>query len=177
MISWTSNDLHIMVSSFKYGVTALVRFSWCRPSWQLFVSIAIKNLNSLKMDINCTTEEIPNIIDDKEIEVLIITSTETLKRQKSKCGKHEVFNLVKDKIEENITRDIFDKTLDSLIESGSVSAALFQIEHVFLLKNIMQLKIQICKEISINLKKIWLNFLINWKNLFLLRVNHSKINY
>ena len=76
------------------------------------------------MDINCTTEEIPNIIDDKEIEVLIIASTETLKRQKSKCGKHEVFNLVKDKIEENITRDIFDKTLDSLIESGSVRCSL-----------------------------------------------------
>ena len=65
------------------------------------------------MNINCTIEEIPNIIDDKEIELLIIASNETLKRQKSKYGKDEVSKLVKDTIEENITRDIFDKTLDS----------------------------------------------------------------
>ena len=75
------------------------------------------------MDINCTTEEIPNIIDDKEIEMLIIASIETLKRQKSKCGKDEVFKLVKDTTEENITRDIFDKALESLIESGSVKCS------------------------------------------------------
>ena len=75
------------------------------------------------MDINYTTEEIPNTIDDKEIEVLIIASIETLKHQKSKCGKDEVFKLVKDTIEENITRDIFDKALKSLIESGSVKCS------------------------------------------------------
>ena len=60
-ISWTSYDLHIIVSSF-----------------------------------NCTTEEIPNIIDDKEvleeIEVLVIASIETIERQKIKCGKDEVSN-------------------------------------------------------------------------------------
>ena len=65
------------------------------------------------MNINCTIEEIPNIIDDEEIEVLIIASNETLKRQKSKYGKDEVSKFVKDLIEENTTRDIFDKTLDS----------------------------------------------------------------
>ena len=32
------------------------------------------------MDIDCTAEEIPNIIDQKEIEMLIIASNETLKR-------------------------------------------------------------------------------------------------
>ena len=56
------------------------------------------------MDINCTTEEIPNITDDKEIEVIIIASIETLKRQKSKCDKDEVFKLVKDTIEENLEK-------------------------------------------------------------------------
>ena len=75
------------------------------------------------MDISSTTEEIRNIIDDKEIEVLIIASIETLKRQRSKCGKDKVFKLVKDTVEENITRDIFDKTLDSLIENGSVKCS------------------------------------------------------
>ena len=72
------------------------------------------------MDISCTTEQVPNIIDDKEIEVLIIVSIETLKREKSKWSKDEVFKLVKDTIEGSITRDIFDKILDSFIESGSV---------------------------------------------------------
>ena len=75
------------------------------------------------MDINCTTEEISNIIDDKEIEVLIIASIETLKSQESKCGKDEVLKLVKNMIEENITRDIFNKTLDSLIESCSAKCS------------------------------------------------------
>ena len=75
------------------------------------------------MNINCTIEEIPNIIDDKEIEVLIIASNDTLKRQKNEYGKDEVSKLVKDAIEEDITRDIFDKTLDSLIESGSVKCS------------------------------------------------------
>ena len=106
-------------------MAALVRlFSWCHPSWQLFLSIAIKNPNNFQIDINCTTEEIPSTIDYREIEVLIIASIETLERQKSKCGKDEVFKLVKDTIEESITRDIFDKTLDSLIESGSVKCSL-----------------------------------------------------
>ena len=75
------------------------------------------------MDINYTTEEILNTINDKEIEVLIIASIETLKHQKSKCSKDEVFKLVKDTTEENITRDIFDKALESLIESGSVKCS------------------------------------------------------
>ena len=76
------------------------------------------------MDINYRTEEIRNIIHDKEIKVLIFASIETLKCQKSKSGKDEVFKLVKNTIEDNITRDIFDKTLDSLIESGFVKCSL-----------------------------------------------------
>ena len=76
------------------------------------------------MDINYTTEETRSIIDNKEIELLIIVSIETLKRQKTKYGKDEVFKVVKDTTEENITRDIFDKTLDSLIKSDSVKCSL-----------------------------------------------------
>ena len=44
------------------------------------------------MDINYTTEEIPNTIDDKEIEVLIIASIEILKRQKSNAAKMKYSN-------------------------------------------------------------------------------------
>ena len=86
--------------------------------------VSIRNPNNFQMYISCTAEEIPNIIDDKEIEVLIIASIETLKSQKSKCGKDEIFKLVRNAIEENITREIFDETLDSLIESGSVKCSL-----------------------------------------------------
>ena len=86
--------------------------------------LLLKKPNNLHMDINCATEEIPNIINDKVIEMLIITSIETMKRQKSKCGKDDLFKLVKDTIEENMTRNIFDKTLDSLIECGSVKCNL-----------------------------------------------------
>ena len=50
-------------------------------------------------------------IDDKEIELLIIASIETLKRQNKKCGKHEVFALVKDSLEEAITMKSFEKSL------------------------------------------------------------------
>ena len=35
------------------------------------------------MDNNCTREKIPNKIDEKEIEMLITASVETLKHQKS----------------------------------------------------------------------------------------------
>ena len=48
-------------------------------------------------------------IDDKEIELLIIASIETLKRQNKKCGKDEVFALVKDSLEEAITMKSFEK--------------------------------------------------------------------
>ena len=39
--------------------------------------------NNFQMDNNCTREKIPNIIDEKEIEMLITASIETLKHQKS----------------------------------------------------------------------------------------------
>ena len=44
------------------------------------------------MVVNCATEEIPNIIDDKEIEVFITASTERLKRQKVNVAKMKYSN-------------------------------------------------------------------------------------
>ena len=55
-------------------------------------------------------------IDDKEIELLIIASIETLERQNKKCGKDEVFALVKDSLEEAITS--FEKSLALLQASN-----------------------------------------------------------
>ena len=44
--------------------------------------------------------------------------------EKSKCGEDEIFKLVKDTIEENITREMFDENLDSLMERDSVKCRL-----------------------------------------------------
>ena len=59
-------------------------------------------------------------IDDKEIELLINASIETLKRQNKKCGKDEVFALVKDSLEEAITMESFEKSLALLQASNSI---------------------------------------------------------
>ena len=59
-------------------------------------------------------------IDDKEIELLIIASIETLKRQNKKCGKDEVFALVKDSLEEAITMESFGKSLALLQANNSI---------------------------------------------------------
>ena len=55
-------------------------------------------------------------IDDKEIELLIIASIGTLKRQNKMCGKDEIFALVKDSLEEAIIMESFEKSF-SIITS------------------------------------------------------------
>ena len=109
-------------------------------------------------------------------EVLFIASIETLKRQKSKCGKDDVFKSVKDTIEENITREIFDKTLDSLI--GSVKCSLNSNRTCLSLKKHNAIE-------NSNLQGNFNNFKEDLiedfdklkKKHFLLRLNHLKINY
>ena len=56
------------------------------------------------------TKEAPRNIEHKELETLIVVSIETLKRQKMKYGIDEVPKLVQDSLEENISRESFDKT-------------------------------------------------------------------
>ena len=72
----------------------------------------------------------PNVVDEttkshvniggKEIELLIIASIETLEHQNKKCGKDEIFALVKDSLEEVITMESFEKSLALLQASNSV---------------------------------------------------------
>ena len=50
-------------------------------------------------------------IGGKEIELLIVASIETLEHQNKKCGKDEIFALVKDSLEEAITTESFEKSL------------------------------------------------------------------
>ena len=67
-------------------------------------------------------DEAPRNIEHKELETLIIASIETLKRQKMKCGIDEVCKLVQDSLEENISLESFDKTLQHLIDNDSIKS-------------------------------------------------------
>ena len=60
------------------------------------------------------------IINERELEVLITTSIHTLKRGKKKCGREDVYNLVKESLDYEIPIDDYHKTLNSLVESKSV---------------------------------------------------------
>ena len=66
------------------------------------------------------TEEAPSVKEHEELETLIIASIETLKRQNMKCGINEVLKLVQDSLEENVSRESFEKTFQILIDSDFV---------------------------------------------------------
>ena len=53
-------------------------------------------------------------VEDRELEMLIIASIQTLKRGNKKCGEDEVFRLFRDSIVE-VTKETFDKLLELLI--------------------------------------------------------------
>ena len=44
-------------------------------------------------------EEVPHIIEGRDLETLIVVSIETLKRSNKKCGREEVLHLVKKPID------------------------------------------------------------------------------
>ena len=58
--------------------------------------------------------------------LLIISSIHTLKRNKKKCGKLEVYNLVKESVEFEISSEVFTETLSSLIYKESVIVTTFR---------------------------------------------------
>ena len=63
---------------------------------------------------------IPTIEND-EVELLIIASIQTLKRKNKRCGRDEVFELVKDSTDDDtVTKETFDKLLNQLINNNSV---------------------------------------------------------
>ena len=73
-------------------------------------------------NIEKITDEAPRNLEHKELETLVIASIETLKRQKMKCGIDEVCKLVRDSLEENISLESFEKTLQHLIDNDSVKS-------------------------------------------------------
>ena len=59
-------------------------------------------------------------ITEDELTLFIISSIHTLKRNKKKCGRLEVYNLVKGSVEFEISSEVFIETLNSLFENESV---------------------------------------------------------
>ena len=60
-------------------------------------------------------------IENDEVELLIIASFQTLKRKNKRCGRDEVFELVKDSTDDDaVTIETFNKLLNQLINSNSV---------------------------------------------------------
>ena len=59
------------------------------------------------------------IVEDRELEMLIIASIETLKQGNKKCGKEEVLRLFSDSVDD-VTKETFDKLLELLIQKQSV---------------------------------------------------------
>ena len=74
--------------------------------------------NSTYGNIEKITDGAPRNIEHKELETLIIAFIET----KMKCGVDEVRKLVQDSLEENISLESFEKTLQHLIDNNSVKS-------------------------------------------------------
>ena len=66
-----------------------------------------------------STEDCLNsdLFDRKALETLTIASVRTLKRGNKKCGREKVSKLVNDTLCNEICKDLFNETLDSLNEN------------------------------------------------------------
>ena len=58
------------------------------------------------------------------METLVVASIQTLQRNNKLCGKEKVFHLVQESVESEITKEIFEERLDTLVESHSVKIKL-----------------------------------------------------
>ena len=67
--------------------------------------------------LNCSTPATLNFStatgEDRELEMLIIPSIQTLKRGNKKCRRDEVFRLFRDSVDD-VTKDTFDKFMELL---------------------------------------------------------------
>ena len=71
------------------------------------------------------TSETPDMlyliaVEEKELELLIIASIQTLKRRNKKYGNEEVFNLVKDSLDGVIKNKVFNNLLAILVQKQSI---------------------------------------------------------
>ena len=68
-----------------------------------------------------TDETNNHFFNDKDLEILVIASIQTLKRGNKKCRREEVYRLVRDSLNKNITREAFGLILNSMIDDHSVN--------------------------------------------------------
>ena len=118
-------------------------------------------------------------ITENELTLLIISSIHSLKRNKKKSGRLEVYHLVKESVKFEISSDFFTETLNSLIENESVIVNTFRnCECISLPKENFQ-KIEIeKKDIANNFINLKMTFEINLMGLklnFFSKLNHLKI--
>ena len=74
-------------------------------------------------------DNVPHILEGKNLKTLLVASIQTLKHNSKKCGK-EVFHLVvQEYVESEVTKEIFEE-LDALVESHSVKLKLLELVRV-----------------------------------------------
>ena len=59
------------------------------------------------------------------MQTLIVASIHTLKRNNKKCGNEEVFELVLESLENDIDRNLFDETLEELVQNQKVKTSCY----------------------------------------------------
>ena len=65
-------------------------------------------------------EEVPHIIEDRDLETLIVSSTETLKLNKRNCILEEVLHLLQESVDSEVAKEHFEELLDKLIKYHSI---------------------------------------------------------
>ena len=124
-------------------------------------------------------------VEDRELEMLIIASIQTLKRVYKKCGKDQVFRLLRDSVDDT-TKETFDKLFELFIQNQSVRLNVLGNQECLLLpkenqklrandenqekpvlmEDIGNLRLQILEESS-NMKSSFLTEVKRFKNDFL----------
>ena len=81
----------------------------------------LKQKQRLSKMESITDETNNHFVNDKDFEILVIVSIQTLKRGNKKCGREEVYRLVNDSLNKDITREAFELILNSMIDDHSVN--------------------------------------------------------
>ena len=68
-----------------------------------------------------TDETNNHFVNNKDLEILVIASIQTSKRGNKKCGRKEVYRLVNDSLNKDITREAFELILNSFEDNHSVN--------------------------------------------------------
>ena len=69
-------------------------------------------------------EEVPHIIEGRDLKTLIIASIETLKGNNKKWGEEKVLHLVQEFVDSEVKKEHLEELLDKLIKYHSVQTKL-----------------------------------------------------